>query len=166
MLDVDLAINDINHKQFAYLGGGPIKTYEIADDFPKDKIGQNYVDLILHSFKHEREQVHNHYWKQGLLGRFFLFLFDKLIDSLKISFEMAKYDYERRRVTQSSVSASQSDQSQDPEQRPSKPAFVVHDLERIELLTRIRAIRSLTYDCKQIRKQLQGLLEALEVLDE
>ena len=109
MLDVDLAINDINHKQFAYLGGDPIKTHEIADDFPKDKIGQNYVDLILHSFKHEREQVHNHYWKQGLLGRFFLFLFDKLIDSLKISFEMAKYDYERRRVTQSSVSASQSD---------------------------------------------------------
>ena len=62
----------------------------MLDQFPPENAKTNYMDLLaLHLFK-EREYVFSKYVQQGYLGRFLLYLIDKIVQASVTSFKLLR----------------------------------------------------------------------------
>ena len=79
-LDVQLTAEEINHKlSFVRLGQAEILSGDLTTQYPRATAKDNYIRLLRGMLLSERDAVYDSYWKQGFLGRFLVYLLDRII---------------------------------------------------------------------------------------
>lgn len=124
----------------------------------------------------ERDSVKGQYWEQGFLGRFLVYLMDRIIQASITSFNLSMQ--EQSKLRQKSAQQSQSDPSQSAISsiknasafyEDTKNAigaasqnFSVQNQEKIEKLKRVRMLKSLLADCRQVKLEYKRLKQFVE----
>ena len=52
---------------------------DMAKEYPPSTADVNYINLLRRMLVSERDAMRDKYWQQGYLGRFFVYLMDRII---------------------------------------------------------------------------------------
>jgi hypothetical protein len=107
----------------------------------------NYLSFLSWCLHHERNQVYEHYWKEGFLGRALLFLIDKIITACECSFQLMLAQKRQ----------SQSDSTHDEQQvinKLSNSQITSYDMVKIERKKIVKALKKLLDDTLLLKQEL------------
>lgn len=165
-LDLPFDVNEINKKLSFVNTDDARRKFEINDldpsNYPVQHASTNYISYLQDEMMLERKVYVQSYYDQGFLGRVLIYCIDKLIQGCTASFELIKQERQiltySQTMTESSIDSGSSRRTSIyPAEvtvvAPSVTRVAVHDLDRIELMKRIRMLRSVLKDCKQVRKE-------------
>lgn len=80
--DLDKRLNpeEINHKlSFLRRSMEEIQQINFADEYTPASAEENYILAVQKMLHGERDAVKDQYWQQGFLGRFLVYLMDRII---------------------------------------------------------------------------------------
>ena len=88
-LDEEQLSDEIN-KKLTFVRRDQDPSTDLSSEFPHENAKTNYMDLLTMQLFEERKFIFKRYVDQGYLGRFLMYLIDKIIQASVTSFKLLR----------------------------------------------------------------------------